>query len=346
MTASAENYIINFPEPANETVVTEFVLEASLQINGTLAKELVTGTQHISGTYAIYSQLCFPKGPTTSSTLQFLIHGGGYAREYWNNAPGYSYVDFAAERGYPTFLYDRLGCGLSDHADPLTVVQSPLEVAIAHELVQQLRNGAISNLVVEKVFGVGHSFGSQQLNGITSAYPKDLDAAELTGLVVGGPASSSAVAFAAFNLNIAAILDPARFGTLPSAYLTSNSEAGIQTFFFRAQNFDPALLTLSVATAQTLTIGEFLTLTAGISPAANFTGPVDFTIGEHDMPVCQGNCLLPTNLAAGTKALLYPAASNGSSYYVAPDTGHEINYHYSATGAYEHIHKFLKKNGL
>ena len=63
------------------------------------------------------------------------LPGGGFDRSYWNVAPGYSYVGCAAEQGYATFLYDRLGWGLSDHPDPLEIVQLELQVTIAHELI-------------------------------------------------------------------------------------------------------------------------------------------------------------------------------------------------------------------
>jgi hypothetical protein len=56
--------------------------------------------------------------------------------------------------------------------------------------------------------------------------------------------------------------------------------------------------------------------------------------------------LLPYNLAAAVKDQFYPAASNGSDWYLAPDSGHFLNYHYAAPGAYEHIQDFVKKNGF
>lgn len=60
-------------------------------------------------------------------------------------------------------------------------MQLELEVAIAHELIQLLRAGGFSNHAFENVVGVGHSIGSAQIAGITAHYPKDLDAAVLTG---------------------------------------------------------------------------------------------------------------------------------------------------------------------
>lgn len=91
-------------------------------------------------------------------------------------------------------------------------------------------------------------------------------------------------------------------------------------------------------------MGEFLTSDSLELVSANFTGPIDVVDGENDLAFCQGICLLPHNRAAAVKDALYPAASNGSSYYIAPGAGHGLNLHYAAPMAYEHIQNFIKKN--
>jgi hypothetical protein len=183
VTASANNFHINAPEPANQTVVTEILVEF-VQVNSTLGEKLLgkkPTLNPINGTYEIYSQLCFPNGSINATTIQFLTHGAGFDRSYWDVAPGYSYVDYAAEQGYTTFLYDRLGSGLSDKPDPIQVVQAPLQVSIAHELIQLLRTGGIAGHTFEHVVGIGHSEGSFITNGVTALHPDDLDAVVLTG---------------------------------------------------------------------------------------------------------------------------------------------------------------------
>lgn len=343
VTASAKNLQINYQEPANSTEVTELLVE-TFQINSTVSKRLVGSEKnHVSGTYGIYSQLCFPNSTINATTVQFLIHGLGFDRTYWNIAPDYSYVDYAAEQGYTTFSYDRLGSGLSDHPDPIQTVQAPLQLEIAHELVQLLRTGGISNHTFENVVGVGHSFGSFQVAGLLSQYPDDFDAAVLTGFSTDR--SGFAVAFAGVGLTIASQSQPLRFSDLSNGYFTSAAIQGTQHFFFREPNFDPALLNIAEATKQTITVGEFMT-TGALTPSPKFKGPIDVVIGENDLPNCHGNCLLPYNLAAAVKDALYPAASNGSSWYLAPGTGHGLNFHYGAHMAYEHIHDFVKKNGF
>lgn len=87
-----------------------------------------------------------------------------------------------------TFLpysYDRLGVGKSDTPDGLNVVQAPLEVEIAHQLIQMLRAGKFGHF--SKVVGVGHSFGSIITQAITSQYPADL------GMFFSSSSSSSSL---------------------------------------------------------------------------------------------------------------------------------------------------------
>ena len=343
VTASAINQQLMIQAPANQSVVTNLILE-NTQIDSPLPKQVIGDNVTVSGTYAIYSQMCFPNSGINSTTVQFLTHGLGIDRSYWNNAPNYSYVDYAAEQGYTTFLYDRLGIGLSDHPDPIQVVQSNLQVVIAHKLVQLLRTGGFSDQTFKHVVGVGHSFGSSQTLGISAQYPKDFDAVVLTSFSTS--TSGMPPAFAAADLTIASQAVPLRFANLPNGYLTSGTIIGAQFFFFRAPYFDPALLNLCEDTKQPLTLGEYLANGSFFTVATNFTGPVDVVNGEHDLPNCDGNCYLPHNLAEAAIPAFYPNAAKGSSYFIAPGSGHFLNYHYVAGAAYEHIHEFIKNNGF
>lgn len=73
--------------------------------------------QNIANTYSLSGTLCTPKNGTKNpSHVQYLIHGVGFDSSYWDfaAAPEYSYVRAAADAGYTTFRYDRLGTGLSE----------------------------------------------------------------------------------------------------------------------------------------------------------------------------------------------------------------------------------------
>ena len=171
---------------------------------------------------------------------------------YWDFAPGYSYVDAAAEAGYATFSYDRLGTGLSDHPDPLQVVQVGIEVQILHELVQLLREGCIGNTSFKNFVGVGHSVGSAVTQGITTQFPKDFDAVILTGTSATLNTFASDVGSQALSI---ASTDPSgRFANLQSGYLLSGPIP--QTFqfaYFREPFYDPA----SERTLLSLTLSSY-----------------------------------------------------------------------------------------
>lgn len=275
-------------------------------------------------------------------------------------APGYSYVDVAAEYGHATLLYDRLGVGESSIDDPLNVVQVPLELEIAKVLAQKLRDGALSNHAFSKVIGTGHSFGSGITQGLTSLYPQVigkftntsslhklydtdlcLDAAILTGFSVNS--TGSAPFLLALNLAIASQNQPYRFGSLNNGYLVDGSAISNQIGFFRAPGFDPEILSLGEATKGTVTFGELFSGGAVTKPALNWTKPVAVVNGNEDLPFCFGNCSFPVNKSEAVFPMLYPKV-NATGTYIAKDTGHGLNLHYSAVGAYHYIQDFISKN--
>lgn len=308
--------------------------------------EVIGAKHNVSGTYSISSKLCFPINTSpNASTIQFLTHGVGFDKSYWEFfSAAYSYVDAAALAGYTTFSYDRLGIGASEHPDPIQVVQAPLETAIAHSLIQSLRAGAISSTAFKSVVGVGHSLGSELTNSLTANYPSDLSAAILTGFSVDS--KGQPVFFSGLDLTIARLNSPSRFPALNNGYTVSNNINGNQFAFFRAPNFDPAVLAAAEATKQTFTIGELFTNSQFMGKALAFTGPVFIVDGENDLPFCQSNCLMPMNKAQAALTGLYPNAKAGSGVYIGKGVGHGLNLHYGAGDAYKAIFAFLKKEGF
>ena len=251
----------------------------------------------------------------------------------------------AAQAGYTTFFFDRLGNGESDHPDPIQVVQAQMQVAIAHNLIEKLKYGEIASTRFSNVVGVGHSFGSIQVVAMTAQYPGDLAAAVLTGFSTSGagiPAS-----YTALNLSIASSNQPRRFGKLANGYTVADTMAGNEIAFLHAPDFPHANLVLLENTKGTFSIGELFSIESIIpTTPVGFTGPIDTVIGENNLPFCSGDCSVPVNQAAAVKNKLYPAASNGSQYLLVPDTGHGINLHYNAEMAFDQIQNFVKANGL
>jgi pimeloyl-ACP methyl ester carboxylesterase len=345
VTASSNNTLLDFTIPANQTVVTNTIQEF-YQIDSNLTNSISRGKVNVSGTYNINSKLCFPASTQVINpkTVQALTHGVGFDKGYWDfYSVHYSYVDAAAAAGFTTFSYDRLGTGLSDHPDPIQVVQAPLHVSILHELIQKLRAGAIANTTFSNVVGVGHSFGSDVTASDTSQYPEDLDAAVLTGY---GDSAGQAVFFSGLNLAIAGHNDPTRFDNLSNGFLVPSTIISIQFGFFRTPNFDPLVLAAAETAKQTFTFGELFTKSQLAVSAPNYTGPVIIVDGENDLDKCDGNCLIPPDLLATTLATQFSVAKSSSTSYVAPTTGHGLNLHYTAKPAYAEILKFISAEGL
>lgn len=338
--AQAENMMFNFTVPANESDVTDTFLKYITQ-GSTFATSIMEGMHNVSGTYNISSTLCMPANGSAPNGVQLLTHGIGFDRYYWDFAPGYSYVDAAIEQGYATFSYDRLGVGKSSTPDPIQVVQGPLEVSIANQLGQSLRNGTFGNMKFSKVVGTGHSFGSAISQAVTSMHPSTFDAVILTGFSMNQTAIPAFVT--ALNLQIAAQNQPYRFAGLNNGYLVDASAVSNQYGFFRAPEFDPQILALAEATKGSVTFGELFTQAAIASPAMNFTGPAAIVNGHNDLPFCFGNCTYPVDLAQKAIAALYPAAKANTTY-LAPSTGHGVNLHYTAGAAYQAIFDFLSQN--
>ena len=343
MATTSNNLKFNFSLPTDQSRVTEAFVEFSIS-SSNFVQSITSGTQTISGTYDIGATLCIPTGDTLPSSVQFLTHGLGFDRTYWDFTPDYSYVDAAIESGHAAFFYDRLGVGLSCKPDPLNVVQAPLELEIANNLITMLRRGDLGHVEFPTVVGVGHSFGSVITEAVTAAFPESLDAAILTGYSIN--ATGEANFFSGLNPAIASNSQPYRFSGLGTGYLVSGSKISTQFGFFRAPGFDPTILSLADATKGSITFGELFSPGTIVAPAINFTGPVAVINGAEDLPFCFGNCSYPTNLPAEVQKLYPHVSIKRFATYLAPTTGHGLNFHYSAPKAYGFIQNFLKSEGF
>lgn len=348
VTASATNYMFNFNAPQSQAEITQTFINLFTP-GSPFPAGLVNSTREVSGTYDIFATFCTPPNITHPKSVQFLTHGVGFDQSYWDFTPGYSYVDYIVNLGEASFSYDRLGAGRSSNPalDPLNEIQAPLEVAIAAELLRQLRAGTFSNYAPERIVGVGHSLGSIITQGVT-ALPNAtslLDTAVLTGFSL---TSSGQGPFAqGLNWQIASQNDPYRFSNLSNGYIVAASAISNEIGFLHYPGFDPELLDLVEASKATATLGEFFSLSSVISRAANFTNGVSVVNGLEDLPFCNGNCSAPFDLAAAALSELYPNAKNvsGGNNYLIPDVGHGITLHYNAPLGYQFIQKFVSASG-
>ena len=235
---NSTNTKLLLPEPANQTVVNE-ILQELFQANSVIVNQTNGGPSTVQGTFGIEATLCFPDNLAKAKqiqTVQILTHGVGIEKSYWDIAPGYSYVDAAVAAGYATIAYNRLGVGNSDHPDALQVVQSFADLEILHGIVSLLRVGQLGSKQFKYVIGVGHSYGSIVELAQTAKYPKDVDAAVLTGFA--SDFSSLPLTVLTNNPTIASINDPTRFAGLSNAYIVHASPDSIQLPFFRWPYFE------------------------------------------------------------------------------------------------------------
>ncbi|KAE8452475.1 hypothetical protein EG329_000377 [Mollisiaceae sp. DMI_Dod_QoI] len=303
-----------------------------------------------------------------------------------SNNYNYSYVDVATDTyNYCTLNIDRLGIGNSSHGEPLNEIQSFLEVAATVQLTEMLRNGTFPNVnqTFTKVVHVGHSFGSGQTYSLANMYPNLTDAIVLTGFSTNS--SFLPLFLAGGNFVLANLNQPLRFnnktGTeieqllsmyaeplvdyiaplssylsslptpqaLPNGYLINSDIEANKYLFLKPHYYDPAILTLAENTKQPVTLGEILTL-GSLPMMNNFAGPVLVITGSNDLPFCGGDCLATGGAASSIPAMVkmnFPnVAESNFTAYIQPNTGHGINLHYNATGAYAVINEFLNSKGL
>lgn len=336
-----------YEAPKDAEAVTGSLVELLQSDPSWILGVIAGGPSVISGHYHIFVKLCLPKDAAKLAkvkTVQLLTHGATLDHNYWDIAPGYSYVDAATAAGYATLSYDQLGVGLSDHPDPIQAVQATSQVAVTHELIQLLREAKLGGHSFDKVVGVGHSAGSTLTQGITTQYPGDFDAVILSG--TSASAASVPLTVAAFNF-VNANSDPApQFRGLPAGFLTQESAAGIQFAFYRYPNYDDHIFKKQVASKSTNTLGVLLTLGGIVAPSTKFTGPVLLVNGQNDLVFCGGNCLVPTDQNALTMSTFYPAAAKGSQTYIAEGAGHAIAAHKSGPDSFKKMIQFLQANKL
>ncbi|TEB24087.1 hypothetical protein FA13DRAFT_1639058 [Coprinellus micaceus] len=357
---NATNVILDFDTPKDQQVVTDLILRWTTDPEGTLGG-IIKGNVDNNNTYRINALFCVPEEQDERGTVELAVHGVGFDHTYWTvggSGSKYNYVEAALKAGHAILAYDRLGTGKSDKPDGLKEVQGPTQVEVAAQLARYLQ-GKPQGKTFGRFLGIGHSFGSITLVAALSKYGDELfNATVITGIT---PDTQTFLPrLATQSLSIAAENNPKRFGeltltfcpvllilciglgALPREYLVWNSIINNQQNFFAYPNYDPAILKDTEAGKWSATIGEFLT--AGGSPALNYTNPVIVVTGEKDYVACGANCLTKANgtnlnLVEATKSL-FPATRNYSTY-IPLNTGHGLTAHLSAPETHAVIQKWI-----
>lgn len=204
-----------------------------------------------------------------------MTHGVGINRFYWDfsyNSYNYSYVDRALAKGYSTLIYDRLGIGESSRGDPIGDLQASLEVSALHQLTKLLRQSKVPGIKTkfDKIFHVGHSFGSILTYGLTTTYPEDSDGIVLTGFSI----TESFLTWFGYACNfVVANTNPA-FKQFPIGYVAQGTAQAFQAAAFGPRNVDLDIMAAASPISQPIPIGEILTIGVPQLVPNPFGGPV------------------------------------------------------------------------
>ncbi|KID62689.1 catalytic protein, partial [Metarhizium hybridum] len=339
---SSRNGIFSVATPANDVDVTDFVLN-NFRAGVNYTDNVLQGYKTIEANYNLAATYCTPESGHGKS-LQVLTHGVGINRYYWDfsyNNYNYSYVDRALAQGYSTLIYDRLGIGESSRGDPIQELQASLEVSALHQLTKLLRQSKVPGIKTkfDKIFHVGHSFGSILTYGLTTKYPEDSDGIVLTGFTI----DETFFAWFGYASNwVVANTNPA-LKQFPNGYVALGTAQAFQAVAFAPSNFDLALPAAANSIAQPIPIGEILTIGSPQEVSNPFKGPVLVVDGDRDLIFCGGNCSSSTPSAA---ELVRPKFTKVTDFeaVIIPQTGHLLNFEYSHPTAYSAIIDFLNRH--
>jgi alpha-beta hydrolase superfamily lysophospholipase len=256
----------------------------------------------------------------------FCFPGGGMSRRYFDlAAPGYSFAEYACERGFVTVLADHPGVGDSDVPDdgwtltPETVAR--VNAAAAGQMLAALKAGGVAGLPPLRpaaVIGVAHSAGAlvlihhqarrRQFDGVIllgwcgCGLPEYLDDSERALTSLPGPLTPRLVEGAKRRFG-----DPLH--TLPrggSQMLVANSmPAGAHQAL--ADTRSPLLAVVGYASL----------IPGSVRPAAAIVDvPVFIGVGEHD--IATGHHAIPAEFPASRDVTLFVLAGAGHNHNVEP----------------------------
>ncbi|KAJ7640336.1 Alpha/Beta hydrolase protein [Mycena polygramma] len=305
----------------------------------------IAGPSSVTGDFDISGRFCTPsKSTKLAQTVLVMTHGLGADKTYWDpTLPGgeqYSLVQAALAAGYSVFHYDRLGTGQSTKADPHNVVQFPIQVEILASLTRLLlapSSPYTSNVSLVNAVHFGHSYGSYITAALASAYPELTAAISLSGY--SGVFDYFNILIAGWQSRVAALLDPARWASLQTGYVTPVDAWADAYLEFKSPYFDHAVAEWGTSVKSPYAIGELATLGQTPYDTSNFTKPVQVYQGRYDVSACGGNC----DGVLNRTALFWPKANPLNITGTFP-AGHSVNLHYNASTAFATMLDFVRNN--
>lgn len=154
---------------------------------------------------------------------------------------------------------------------------------------------------------------------IAGKYPAAYDTFILTGFT--NSVDKGFVGVSLTDAAPAAVVDPARFGTLSPGYLTTSSQVGRTNSFFGSHAqvaFEDIVATYFFQRKDVVSVGQFASVYAYPFNGAGFTGRVLVLDGENDQPFCglgspvlgPAFCSTPSNQLQQTGSLFPQAKYN------------------------------------
>jgi pimeloyl-ACP methyl ester carboxylesterase len=323
-----------------------------------------TGVIQPSATYNISASYCPPTTLVShrANTIQLLLHGGTSNKLYWSalgpvnsnlqyQPHNYSYVDFARNEGYHTVAIDRLGCGNSSHPNPILVragMQAELTASIIHQLRQQKSSAIIPR--ARKIIIIGHSYGSFVINLLLNKHPEAVNATVMTSFVHVFSNAVSSVGEQQFAP--ASSVFPARFSGLDPGYVTlSNRTNERETWLSNDGSFDPQMPSLLFDHDDAQASGELNSIndeTSGdfsTAKAVGYVGPLAIMMGQDDQVFCNGDCGMGDQSLIALSRPFFPDVRDFQGFLM-PNTGHALQYHFTAREGFQRLHLWLGENGF
>jgi pimeloyl-ACP methyl ester carboxylesterase len=281
--------------------------------------------------YSITGELCAtPVELASGETVQLLIHGATYNHTYWDfgtiDGVSYSYARDLAAAGFATFAIDEIGAGQSSH--PLSSdITIDVAAYVAHEIVQDLRDGVIAHTKFAKVIEVGHSFGSFT-TWVEAATYHDVAGAIITGAAHDTTVFSESIAADSYP----AIDDPkfADSGLDPGYLTTKPGTRG--SIFYNPADSDPNVIAQDEATKDVISSTEIATgepleestITQQIDvPVLVILGGDDNLFCGAEVDGASFSCSSGQELASEEASYYSPAAELRAC--IVPNSGHDIN---------------------
>jgi pimeloyl-ACP methyl ester carboxylesterase len=288
----------------------------------------------------IVGNLCRPRSGNVT-TVDVLVHGGMYNREYWNwpvDPQVHSFVQRTVNAGRAAFYYDRFGVGQTTRPAKGREADFHADVFGLHQVIQSMRRS------FGEVNVIGHSLGSVISIDEAARY-NDADRLVITGLTHG-----HGLGFITLPTRIwTAFLDPLFRDTLDlrdGGYVTTLP--GQRRPLFYSRSADPDVIAYDEAHKDVMTLSQAeqaivaLTLPPLLNRSRNVTRPVLLVNGVLDLPFCGVD--VPCTSDGVLRAYEAPYYTGAPSFAarVVPGTGHNLPLHPSAATSFGFIDSWLR----